>query len=223
MTDTITLTGVVATPPRSLQTASGLSITSFRLASSQRRYDRTKGEWVEGETNWYTVTAFRQLADHVTASLTKGDRILVSGRLRIRSWENGDRSGTSVEVDADSLGHDLHWGTSVYTRVSRAAQTEGAQDPVHESTESSATQPSPTSDPLPTSAPSAGVPGAAASGGGGAAVWGGSLGSDGGAIPPDPAFAAASASLTGVPPLSPPSAPGPTVEEWHSGEPEAPF
>ncbi|WP_082486841.1 single-stranded DNA-binding protein [Frigoribacterium sp. Leaf186] len=116
MTDTITLTGIIATDPRALVTQSGLSITSFRLASTQRRYDRVKGEWLDGETNWYTVTAFRQLAENVLGSLRKGQRVVVTGRLRIRSWEAGDRSGMTVEVDADAIGHDLTWGTSTFER-----------------------------------------------------------------------------------------------------------
>ena len=60
MTDILTLTGLVATPPKHTVTGTGLSVTSFRLASNQRRYDRTKQEWVDGDTIWYTVTSFRQ-------------------------------------------------------------------------------------------------------------------------------------------------------------------
>ena len=117
MTDNISLTGVVATPPRSLRTNSGLAICSFRLASPQRRFDRHSNEWVEGETNWYTITAFRTLADNVAASIVKGDRVSVAGRLRIRPWETDERSGTTVEVDADTVGHDLLWGTTVFSRT----------------------------------------------------------------------------------------------------------
>lgn len=116
MTDSITLTGLVATTPRHLVTSEGLPITSFRLASTQRRYDRGAQKWIDGETNWYTVTAFRQLAINVVGSVNKGQRVVVSGKLRVRDWESGDRAGTTVEVDADALGHDLSWGTSVFTR-----------------------------------------------------------------------------------------------------------
>ncbi len=116
MTDTITLTGLVATTPRHLVTSEGLPITSFRLASTQRRYDRGAQKWIDGETNWYTITAFRQLAVNVVGSVNKGQRVVVSGKLRVRDWESGDRAGTTVEVDADALGHDLSWGTSVFTR-----------------------------------------------------------------------------------------------------------
>lgn len=116
MTDTITLTGLVATTPRHLVTSEGLPITSFRLASTQRRYDRGSQKWIDGDTNWYTVTAFRQLAVNVVGSVNKGQRVVVSGKLRVRDWESGDRAGTTVEVDADAIGHDLAWGTSVFTR-----------------------------------------------------------------------------------------------------------
>ena len=129
MTDTITLTGIIATDPRALVTQSGLSISSFRLASSQRRYDRVKGEWVDGETNWYTVTAFRQLADNVLASLRKGQRVVVTGRVRIRSWESGERSGMTVEVDADAIGHDLVWGRSTFERRVASAPAAGPAAP----------------------------------------------------------------------------------------------
>jgi single-strand DNA-binding protein len=116
MTDSITVTGLVATTPRHLVTAEGLPITSFRLASTQRRYDRGSQKWIDGDTNWYTVTAFRQLAINVVGSVNKGQRMVVSGKLRVRDWESGDRAGTTVEVDADAIGHDLSWGTSVFTR-----------------------------------------------------------------------------------------------------------
>lgn len=116
MTDAITVTGLVATTPRHLVTSEGLPITSFRLASTQRRYDRSAQKWIDGETNWYTVTAFRQLAVNVVGSVNKGQRVVVTGKLRVRDWESGDRAGTTVEIDADALGHDLAWGTSVFTR-----------------------------------------------------------------------------------------------------------
>lgn len=124
MSDILTLTGIVATVPRHLVTSEGLPITSFRLASTQRRYDRSQQRWIDGETNWYTVTSFRQLAVNVTASLEKGQRVLVTGRLRIRDWTSNERTGTSVEVDADSIGHDLSWGTSRYTRSVAASTAE---------------------------------------------------------------------------------------------------
>jgi len=112
-----TITGLVATTPRHLKTADGLEITSFRVASSYKRFDRTKMDWVEAETNWFTITSFNNLAVHTASSINKGDRIIVSGTLRVRDWDNGERSGTSVEIEADTIGHDLVWGTSTFTRT----------------------------------------------------------------------------------------------------------
>lgn len=116
MTDTITLTGLVATEPRHLATVEGLPITSFRLASTQRRFDRARQAWVDGDTNWYTITAFRRLAANASLSLVKGQRVIVTGRLRLRDWEKGDRKGIAIEVEADAIGHDLTWGTAHFQR-----------------------------------------------------------------------------------------------------------
>ena len=117
MSEMVSVSGLVATTPRHLITKEGLPITSFRLASSTRRFDRGQNKWVDGETNWYTITAFKQLAVNCAGSINKGDRIMVHGILRVRDWDNGERSGTSVEVEADAMGHDLTWGSSVFTRT----------------------------------------------------------------------------------------------------------
>ncbi len=127
MTDTITITGLVATAPRHLVTSEGLPITSFRLASSQRRFDRAKQRWVDGETNWYTVTAFRHLAINLVGSVDKGDRLIVTGRLRVRNWENGERSGTTVDIEADAVGPDLTWGTARFTRIVASSVADAAE------------------------------------------------------------------------------------------------
>ncbi|GAA1215824.1 single-stranded DNA-binding protein [Rhodoglobus aureus] len=117
MTDSITVSGLVATVPRHIVTGEGLPITSFRLASTQRRFDRSNQRWIDGETNWYTITSFRQLAINSATSVGKGDRVVLTGRLKIREWENADRSGTNIEIEADSLGHDLMWGTAQFSRT----------------------------------------------------------------------------------------------------------
>ena len=114
--NTVTAAGVIATTPRHIQTDEGLDITSFRLASNRRRYDDELQQWVDVDTNWYTVVAFRALAANAEKSLKKGDRVVVSGRVRIRDWEHDSGSGTSVEVEADAFGHDLLWGTTTHSR-----------------------------------------------------------------------------------------------------------
>ena len=117
MTQQITVQGLVATTPRHLKTQDGLEITSFRLASSERRYDTTKKRWIDGDTNWYTITSFKQLALNTHKSVNKGDRLVIQGNLRIRDWDNGSSAGTSVEVEASAIGHDLSWGESVFNRT----------------------------------------------------------------------------------------------------------
>ena len=127
MSELIAVAGLVATTPRHLVTQDGLPITSFRLASSQRRFDRSQNKWIDGETNWFTVTGFRQLAINASTSVSKGDRIVVAGKLRVRDWDNGERAGTSVEIEAESIGHDLSWGSAVFTRTVLVRETETSQ------------------------------------------------------------------------------------------------
>lgn len=137
MSDTITITGLVATNPRHILTSEGLSITSFRVASAQRRFDRAQERWIDVETNWYTITSFRQLALNCSLSVEKGQRVVVSGRLRIREWDNGERVGTTVEIEADSVGHDLRWGTATFSRSIASSSAPTVTEPVAE-TESAA-------------------------------------------------------------------------------------
>ncbi len=128
MQDTITLTGFVATEPRHLVTSTQLPVTSFRLASSHGKFDKEQQQWVPKGTNWYTISAFRQLAVNASISLKKGDRVLVTGRLRIEDWEKDDKSGTSVEILADSIGHDLTWGSSRFARTTSSTSIPGDGD-----------------------------------------------------------------------------------------------
>ncbi len=126
--DTITITGNVATPPELKQTPAGVAIATFRVASGQRRYSREAGGWTDAGTNWYTVSVFRTLAEHAYRSLQKGDRVILTGRLRVRDWDNGTRRGTAIEIDADAIGHDLRWGTTTFEKDSRSATIDTSQN-----------------------------------------------------------------------------------------------
>lgn len=106
-----TTTGLVATTPRHLVTQDGTPITSFRMASPEQKADGSE------YTNWFTITAFNQLAIHLAGSINKGERVLVTGDLMVRDWDNGERAGTSVEIVALSVGHDLRYGTAVFSRT----------------------------------------------------------------------------------------------------------
>lgn len=129
MSDTITIVGVVGTDPER-KNPKGVPITTFRVATKDRRFDRATGAWTDGDTNWYTVSAYRKLAEHVFDSVHKRDRVILTGRLRVRSWETGESRGTAVDIDLDAIGHELLWGTTVFTRDERdaAAPTENLAD-----------------------------------------------------------------------------------------------
>ncbi|WP_159801553.1 single-stranded DNA-binding protein [Arthrobacter zhaoguopingii] len=132
MNETITVRGYVATEVRLALTPSGLPIAGFRMCTTERRYDREAAAWVDGHTNWYSISMFRQLATNASASLKKGDRVVVYGRLKVRPWSTEDgRTGTSVEIDAESVGHDLMWGTAAFRRSSteKTEKTEKTQEP----------------------------------------------------------------------------------------------
>jgi single-strand DNA-binding protein len=141
MSDQYSVTGLVATTPRHLVTQDGLPITSFRLAASLRKFDKQLNRWVEAETNWFTITSFRQLAVNSAVSISKGDRILVMGRLRVRDWDNGERAGTSVEIEAESIGHDLVWGSSTFVRTVNSREADLDQTPAPDEMESDEVKP----------------------------------------------------------------------------------
>lgn len=117
----ITLIGNVANDPEHRTTGTGATIASFRLACTSRYYDRAQSAWVDKETSFYTVSAFRGLGDHVLRSLHRGDRVVLVGRLQLRKWETGTSSGTAADVEADAIGHDLRWGTSTFEKSAKPA------------------------------------------------------------------------------------------------------
>ncbi|GAB3555382.1 hypothetical protein GCM10027404_32150 [Arthrobacter tumbae] len=119
MSNYVTIRGFVGTEVKCAVAGSGLPIAKFRLGSTDRYFDKKTNAWVDGDTNWYSVSMFRQLATNAGVSLQKGDRVLVTGKLRVRTWINDEgKSGTTVEIDADSAGHDLLFGTASFRRSS---------------------------------------------------------------------------------------------------------
>ncbi|MDR2294091.1 MAG: single-stranded DNA-binding protein [Microbacterium sp.] len=124
MTENITVVGNVASEPRQATSGAGAIYTSFRLATDNRRFDRATGEWVDGTPNWFTIYVWRALGENALASVRTGDRVLISGRLRLRAWTDGDRRGTAAEIDADAMGPDLRWGTTTFHRARRLVATD---------------------------------------------------------------------------------------------------
>jgi single-strand DNA-binding protein len=114
----MTINGWVATEPSQHVGPTGARLTSFRMASTSRFYDREKAEWADGRTEWFTVKVFRSAAITVANSIHKGQPVTVHGRFRTAEWE-GAEGGTRVDlvIDATSVGHDLTRGTAEFTRA----------------------------------------------------------------------------------------------------------
>jgi single-strand DNA-binding protein len=112
MADThVTLVGNLTDDPEVRFTPAGTQVGSFRLAVTPRV--REGDQWKNGETSYFTVTCWRDLAAHAAESLGKGDRALVVGRLKTRAWETPEGERRSVvEVEADEIGPSLRWATA---------------------------------------------------------------------------------------------------------------
>ena len=109
------------------QQAGAATVARFRVASTPRRLNRSTGEWHDGPTQWYSVSAWRSLGDHCAASLRRGDPVVVHGRLTQSSWVNQEGvEMTSLEVDASFVGHDLNRGTTDFSRATGRASSEAA-------------------------------------------------------------------------------------------------
>jgi single-strand DNA-binding protein len=104
-------------------TGSGQAVCNFRLAVTPRVKDGDS--WRDGDTSFFRITAWRQLAEHIGDSLSKGDRVIVTGQLRMRAWETpeGDKRSV-VEVTAEEAGPSLRWATA---KPERASKTSGKQ------------------------------------------------------------------------------------------------
>ncbi len=113
----MTVNGWVATEPSQHVGPTGARLTSFRLASTSRFFDRDKGEWTDGRTEWFTVKVFRNAAITVANSIKKGQPVTVHGRFRTNEWESDGGTRTDLVIDATSVGHDLTRGTAEFTRA----------------------------------------------------------------------------------------------------------
>ena len=104
----ITVIGNVAQTPTLRTTAAGVSVAGFRIAATPRCKHRETDEWIDGETLWFGVSAWRQLGEHCASSISKGDRVVVTGRLLLRTWVDAEgKDRTSLQVDATTVGLDL--------------------------------------------------------------------------------------------------------------------
>ena len=120
----ITVAGNVGAPPRTRVVASGSVVTDFRIAYTPRKQDKATGAWSDLPTIWFGVSCWRALAENVAASVTTGDRVVVSGRLRAHTWktEQGEER-SSLEVDAQTVAFDLSRAKAVQQRSAPIAVT----------------------------------------------------------------------------------------------------
>ncbi|QKW06509.1 single-stranded DNA-binding protein [Streptomyces sp. NA04227] len=120
----VSVTGNVATAPVHREMPTG-PVTRFRLAVTARHMDRTKGAWVDGHTNFFTVWAWRSLGVNTAASLSVGEPVVVQGKLKVRRDERGGQHWSSADIEATAIGHDLSRGTAAFRRV-KSEQAPGA-------------------------------------------------------------------------------------------------
>jgi single-strand DNA-binding protein len=118
---TITVIGNLVDDPELRFTPSGAAVAKFRLASTPRTLDRASGEWKDGEPLFLSCNMWRQMAENVAESLQKGSRVIVSGRLRQRSYETKEGEKRTVyELEVDEIGPSLRYATAKVQKMSRS-------------------------------------------------------------------------------------------------------
>lgn len=122
----LVLIGNLVETPTVQVTAGGVSRTRFRLASTERRRDATNDTWYDGDSVFMHVTCWRRLAENVVCSLDKGDRVIVSGRLRQWTAEKDGVRRTMHEIEADAIGPDLQRGIVTVARHRKPQPADGA-------------------------------------------------------------------------------------------------
>ena len=115
---TICITGNLVDDPILRFTPSGAAVANFTIASTPRAFDKQSNEWKDGDTMFLNCSIWRQAAENVAESLTKGTRVIVQGRLKSRSYDDRDGNKRTVfEVDVDEVGPSLARATAVVTRA----------------------------------------------------------------------------------------------------------
>lgn len=117
----ITVVGNLTADPELRYTAKGDAVASFTIASTPRSFDRASGEWKDGEALFLRASVWRDFAEHVSKSLTKGTRVIAQGRLRQRSYETREgEKRTSYEIEIDEIGPSLRYATAQIERTARS-------------------------------------------------------------------------------------------------------
>lgn len=122
----ITIVGALTDDPELRFTSSGDAVANFTVASNSRVRDRETGEWKDGDATFLRCSIWRQYAENVAESLTKGTRVIVTGRLKQRSYETQQGEKRTVfEVDVEDVGPSLQWSTATVTKVNRGGGSGG--------------------------------------------------------------------------------------------------
>ena len=116
----VTITGTLVADPELKWFDSGACVANFTLAANARRYDRERGEWVDGDTTFLRCSIWRRDAEHVVESLSQGDRVVASGVLKQNKWENehGEKRST-FELAVTEIGPSLKFATATITKANR--------------------------------------------------------------------------------------------------------
>jgi single-strand DNA-binding protein len=132
---TITIIGNLVDDPELRFTPSGQPVAKFRIASTPRYLDKASGQWKDGDSLFLTVNVWRQMAENVAESLTRGTRAIVTGRLRQRSYETKEGEKRTVyEIEADEAGPSLRSASAKVAKVTRASQAAPAAAPASSGT-----------------------------------------------------------------------------------------
>ncbi|MEZ0077086.1 single-stranded DNA-binding protein [Planotetraspora sp. GP83] len=124
----VTLSGNVTDDPRQYQFKDGSRVTSMRMAVNRRVLDQQTNTWQTRDTTYYTVRCYRGLADNVHQSVSKGQPVVVYGRLRIKQFERDGEQRFWAEIEANSVGHDLKWGIATFEKPLRSYSGAGPSD-----------------------------------------------------------------------------------------------
>jgi single-strand DNA-binding protein len=122
----ITIIGNLTNDPELRFTPSGAAVANFTVASTPRTFDRQSNEWKDGETLFMRCSVWREAAENVAESLTRGTRVIVSGRLRSRTYDTKEgEKRTVVELEADEVGPSLRYATTKVSKTSRGGGQSG--------------------------------------------------------------------------------------------------
>ena len=118
---TVTIIGNLAVDPELRWTASGHAVANFTIAQTPKSFNRETNQWVDDETLWVRASVWREAAENVAETLTKGMRVIAHGRLKARSFETKDgQQRTNWELEVDEIGPSLRWATAQVNRAPRA-------------------------------------------------------------------------------------------------------